>query len=171
MVTVHSGQTLSGIAVADCHGHANDWTGIYEQNRAVIGANPNLIQPGQHLRIKCTDPAYLLRLGSGSSGSSFSSGSSRSAPPAVASGNPAGAYGAFPGAACIVTAESGDNATAQNPDSSASGLFQDLDTTWNGYDGYAHAKDAPVSVQIAFNRQLAATAGLSPWAADGCPGT
>ncbi len=176
MVTVHSGQTLSSIAASHCHGNAT-WTGTYLANKAVIGGNPDLILPGQRLTVKCGGPAWLQSASSGSSstGSSGSSGHSsgtfQAPPPAIAGGNSSSAYSAFPGAACIVAAESGGSATAQNPTSSASGIFQDLDTTWNGYGGYAHAKDAPVSVQIAFNQHLAATAGLSQWAADGCPGT
>lgn len=61
-VTVASGDTLSGIAVAQC-AKANDWTGIYARNRSVIGANPNLILPGQRLTMECTDPPALLKLG------------------------------------------------------------------------------------------------------------
>lgn len=164
-VTVRSGNTLSGLSVRYCHGNASDWTGIYHQNAKTIGNDPNLIFPGQVLAItKCTHadpPGYTpagrpLHSAAGKTGG-YSSASS--------------AYSAFPGAACIVSRESGGNATAQNPYSSASGLFQDLSTTWNNYDGYPAAKDAPVSVQIQFNQRLAATAGLSPWAADGCPGT
>lgn len=61
---VKTGETLSGIAVSYC-GHANDWTGFYAQNRKTIGANPNLILPGQVLTLtRCVDPPALLRLGS-----------------------------------------------------------------------------------------------------------
>jgi hypothetical protein len=79
VVTVHSGDTLSGIAARECGGHANDWTGIYAANKAVIGSNPNLIKPGQQLDIKCDDPPQLLRLGS--------STSSPSTPAATGSGS------------------------------------------------------------------------------------
>jgi hypothetical protein len=44
--TVRPGQTLSGIAGSWC-GAPADWTGLYAANKAVIGANPDLIQPGQ----------------------------------------------------------------------------------------------------------------------------
>lgn len=50
-------------------------------------------------------------------------------------------------AACIAKYESGGNPTAQNPTSSASGLYQFIDGTWNNYGGYSRAMHAPVSVQ------------------------
>lgn len=59
----------------------------------------------------------------------------------------------------IIQCESGGNPTAQNPHSSASGLYQILDSTWGHYDGYARAKDAPASVQTA----KAMTLGISAW--------
>jgi len=51
-------------------------------------------------------------------------------------------------AACIAKYESGGNPRAQNPHSSASGLFQFVDGTWNNFRGYARAMYAPVSVQL-----------------------
>lgn len=50
-------------------------------------------------------------------------------------------------AACIAKYESGGNPTAQNPNSSASGLYQFVDGTWGNYKGYSRAMYAPVSVQ------------------------
>jgi len=49
----------------------------------------------------------------------------------------------------IAECESGGNSTIVNPHSTASGLYQFLDSTWAGFGGYARAKDAPVSVQTA----------------------
>lgn len=63
-VTVVPGDSLSKIAAAHCGGKVNDWTGIYKHNRAIIGSNPNLILPGQRLKVACTDPHRLLALGS-----------------------------------------------------------------------------------------------------------
>ncbi len=64
----------------------------------------------------------------------------------------------------ILRCESGGNPTADNPRSSASGLWQILDSTWNGYGGYSRAKYAPASVQ---NAKAAAIwnggAGRSQW--------
>jgi Transglycosylase-like domain len=47
----------------------------------------------------------------------------------------------------IVMCESGGDYGAENPTSTASGAYQILDSTWDGYGGYSHASDAPPSVQ------------------------
>jgi phage-related protein len=52
----------------------------------------------------------------------------------------------------IVSHESSWNPKAQNPTSSASGLWQEIDSTWNSTkpieaSSYAHAKDAPAGMQ------------------------
>jgi hypothetical protein len=65
----------------------------------------------------------------------------------------------------ILRCESGGNPTAENPSSSASGLWQIIDGTWNGYAGYRHAADAPAAVQNAKAAELyAGGAGASHWA-------
>lgn len=72
-------------------------------------------------------------------------------------------------AACIAKYESGGNPTAQNPSSSASGLYQFLDTTWQAVTGRSdRAMDAPVSVQTAaFYELWAGGAGASQWVTAG----
>ncbi len=45
--TVKSGDTLSGIASK----YGTTWQKIYNDNKSVIGSNPNLIKPGQVLTI------------------------------------------------------------------------------------------------------------------------
>lgn len=66
----------------------------------------------------------------------------------------------------VLDRESHGNPTAENPRSTASGLWQFLDSTWAGYGGYSHASHAPPSVQ---NAKAAALwnhgAGCSHWSA------
>lgn len=50
-VTVAPGDTLSKLAARHCG--TGSWQGIYQDNRAVVGGNPNLIYPGQQLVINC----------------------------------------------------------------------------------------------------------------------
>jgi len=70
---------------------------------------------------------------------------------------------------CILRRESGGNIRAQNPVSSASGKWQFLDSTWAGYGGYQHAKDAPAGVQDERARIVyAGGAGAGHWAGNGC---
>lgn len=45
--TVKSGDTLSGIA----NSYGTTWQNIYNNNRDIIGSNPNLIKPGQILKV------------------------------------------------------------------------------------------------------------------------
>jgi murein DD-endopeptidase MepM/ murein hydrolase activator NlpD len=56
--------------------------------------------------------------------------------------------------ATIRTLESGGNYEAQSRGASASGAYQMVDGTWNGYGGYTHAKDAPPAMQDAKATEL-----------------
>lgn len=65
---------------------------------------------------------------------------------------------------CVMQRESGGNITAQNPTSSASGKWQVISSTWNGYMGYPSAASAPEWVQDQFAAQLwAGGAGSGHW--------
>jgi resuscitation-promoting factor RpfA len=68
----------------------------------------------------------------------------------------------------LLTCESGNSATAQNPTSTASGAWEFIDGTWAAFGGLAyarHARQASYSQQnIVANRAFAAE-GLNPWAA------
>ncbi|MGX1365800.1 LysM repeat protein [Streptomyces canus] len=50
MYTVVRGDSLSGIA--DAHKVRGGWQGLYSANRKTIGADPDLILPGQRLRLR-----------------------------------------------------------------------------------------------------------------------
>ena len=70
----------------------------------------------------------------------------------------------------MVKRESGGNPKAQNPYSSASGLFQFIDATWRAYSResgigtqYSRAKYAPASVQWALARWVVDNKGRYPW--------
>jgi hypothetical protein len=68
---------------------------------------------------------------------------------------------------CYVLArESGGNPRAENPISTASGLWQFLDSTWAGYAGVSHAADASVDAQNERARQVwAGGVGCHHWSA------
>lgn len=49
--TVRPGDTLYSITMAQSGGAAGSWQELYEANEDVVGANPNLIYPGQTLEL------------------------------------------------------------------------------------------------------------------------
>lgn len=51
-VTVASGDSLSALAARHCGN--GSWAGLYEDNKSVVGNDPNKIYPGQRLVINCT---------------------------------------------------------------------------------------------------------------------
>jgi LysM repeat protein len=74
----------------------------------------------------------------------------------------------------IVSCESGGNPHAQNASSTASGLYQFLDSSWKAYGGTkfgARAKDASAAQQTQIANIAFQKSGLSPWTASrGCWG-
>jgi hypothetical protein len=72
--------------------------------------------------------------------------------------------------ACVISRESGGNPDAQNPASSASGLYGFLSTTWEDVTGLpGPARDYSEAQQTAAFWKLYAEAGTSPWGpSDGC---
>ncbi|MET7686790.1 transglycosylase family protein [Streptomyces sp. NPDC005483] len=52
MYTVVRGDSLSGIA--DAHKVRGGWRGLYAANRETVGADPDLILPGQRLKLRAT---------------------------------------------------------------------------------------------------------------------
>ncbi len=99
----------------------------------------------------------------------------RESRPAASTGpGPASGAGSVNGYPCggdlppcfVLRRESGGNPTAENPTSTASGLWQFLDSTWGGYGGYGHASHAPWQVQNERARQLwDGGRGCSHWSA------
>ncbi len=55
-MVVRRGDTLSGIAAK----YRIEWPGLYEANHKVIGANPSLLNVGEHLRIPSAQRAVRL---------------------------------------------------------------------------------------------------------------
>lgn len=86
--------------------------------------------------------------------------------------DPWGATGSVNGHPCggalptcrVLACESGGDPTAENSTSSASGLWQIIDGTWNGHAGYRHASHAPPYEQNVKAAQLwAGGAGRGHW--------
>jgi hypothetical protein len=68
----------------------------------------------------------------------------------------------------IAKCESGGNPQAQNSGSTASGLYQFLDSSWKAYGGAKYgprAKDATPAQQTEIAHSAVARSGLTPWAA------
>lgn len=157
--TVKSGQTLSGIASGNCNAE-QDWTGIYKKNEKTIGADYNLIQPGQQLELDCrvvsipavttasyAQPVHYRHhhqsvrpavISAHVQGGNLSFGGLEAL--WVAAGGPAWAESA---AASVAECESGGQQYAHNP-SGASGYFQILGQVVAGdiYDPMVNARNA-----------------------------
>lgn len=63
----------------------------------------------------------------------------------------------------IAWCESRNDYLSRNPDSTASGKYQVLDSTWNNYGGYARAYLAPPAIQEAWALEAFDLAGTQPW--------
>ena len=177
--TVASGDTLSRISARFC-GTASDYLSLAGASGIT---NPNLIFPGQTIKLKChAAPLQLTAATGGTHRSAASDGDDRApgrparpgrhARPAAPVGNVSTAgIGGFE--ACVISHESGGNPGAVNPSSGAGGLYQFLPSTWASL-GFAAAypggaQTAPVSVQHEAFAKLYAEAGTAPWAPyDGC---
>ncbi len=170
--TVAPGDTLSSIA-QKAYSRADAWTLIYASNKALIGAWPMTITPGEHL--------VLARL----------TGNPPAAPPmpkpppapalAVAPAAAAPAVAAAPQAqvqvsgysgfqACVISRESGGQAQIMNS-SGHYGLYQFSYSTWVAYGGngadFGHASVAEQN-QV-FANTMATPGGAGNWAPyDGC---
>lgn len=151
-VTVRPGDYLSLIAARYCPS-PRDWPGIYDANRAVIGPDPDRIAPGEVLAIRCAPGLQAHR---------------QQAVTLTSSSTRITATSSFQ--ACVIQRESGGNPYAQNPSSTASGLYGFLDSTWTAVTGLpGPARDYSVAEQDAAFEKAYAEDGTSPWAPwDGC---
>jgi hypothetical protein len=154
-VTVARGDTLSGIAARLC-GNPADWTGIYNRNKSVIGADWNIITPGEKLTPDCTQSALPVV-----------GGVILPAADAAVQTVDTGDYSGFQG--CVIRNESGGNAQIWNP-TGHWGLYQFSYSTWVAHGGdpalFGHA-DAAYQTEIFWN--TVARDGTSDWAPyDGC---
>ena len=178
--TVASGDTLSRISARFC--------GTSSHYLSLAGAsgitNPNLIYPGQTIKLKChAAPLELTAASTGGAHRSATSHAEHRAPgrharpgrhaQSAAPGGHVSTAGLGGFESCVIAHESGGNPRAVNPTSGAGGLYQFLPSTWASL-GFASAypggaQSAPVSVQRAAFAKLYAEAGTSPWAPyDGC---
>ena len=172
--TVRSGDTLSGIAAA----HHLAWPRLWAGNRIVIGPDPDVIEPGQVLRIAHL-PAYAASPGSPASSSPPGPGN-LSATQEMPSTRQFGGYASVSGSgpvtpgssyeACVIARESSGQSQVMNS-SSHYGLYQFDLATWESGGGsaasFGHA--SPAEQQQVF-RAVYAARGSSPWTpSDGCP--
>ena len=181
--TVTSGDYLSKISQARC-GNPDDWTGIYNASKSVIGGDPDLILPGQKLTLDCSqEPVTVLAVhhnaprvapvvnsdNDDSDSGTYSAHSSSSPSGSYGSVNP-GSYGGFQ--SCVIARESGGNSQVMNS-SQHYGLYQFSYSTWVAYGGnpgdFGHAS---VSEQNqVFGNAMATPGGASNWSPyDGCTG-
>jgi hypothetical protein len=194
---VRPGQTLSGIAGSWC-GAASEWTGLYAANKAVIGADPDVIQPGQHYSRGCytartpvvaASPAAHRASGGRIWGVSYGfpnycgdgdddgydvscASIGRGGTANVSRGtSPAGGtyHGSSSFEQCVIARESGGNSQVMNS-SGHYGLYQFSASTWQAYGGSAASfGHASVAEQRRVFDNAIAQGGQSNWSPyDGC---
>jgi Tfp pilus assembly protein FimV len=162
-IVVRRGDSLSGIAAR----YRIEWPGLYEANRAVIGQNPNLLNPGEHLRIPSAASAARLAASYRPTVVPAVAAPTETAAVQDAPAAPAASAGSFQ--ECVISRESGGDAQVMNG-SGHYGLYQ------FSYSAWVAAGGSPAdfgNASVAEQNQVFATAyaqdGTSPWAPyDGC---
>jgi hypothetical protein len=173
---IQRGDTLSKIA-KKLYGHARFWPVIYKANhvrwadRIKTGHTLTIVPLPRHIPAAPAElappppPAPVVHL---------AAASAPAAAPAAPAVQPVTSQQVSVGGggfeACVIRAESGGNPVAQNPTSTASGLFGFLSTTWTAITGLpGPARDYSVATQEAAFQKEYAESGTSPWAPyDGC---
>jgi LysM repeat protein len=165
-IVVRRGDSLSGIAAR----YRIEWPGLYEANRAVIGGNPNLLNPGEHLRIPSA--ATAARLAASYRPPALPTATPSAAPVETvamqdAPAEPTASDGSFQ--QCVISRESGGNAQVMNG-SGHYGLYQFSYSAWVAAGGNpADFGNASVAEQNQVFATAYAEDGTSPWAPyDGC---
>jgi murein DD-endopeptidase MepM/ murein hydrolase activator NlpD len=168
-IVVRPGDSLSGIAAR----YRIEWPGLYEANRAVIGGNPNLLVPGEHLRVPSATSAARLAASYRPPAAAVTLVPSPA--PATAelladqapSPEPTAPAGSFQ--QCVISRESGGDAQVMNG-SGHYGLYQFSYSAWVAAGGNpGDFGNASVSEQNQVFATAYAQDGTSPWAPyDGC---
>jgi LysM repeat protein len=166
-IVVRPGDSVSGIAAR----YHIEWPGLFEANRAVIGGNPNLLVPGERLRIPSAASAARLAASYQPVATvTLVPSAPVSTEPVVeqaAYSEPTAPAGSFQ--QCVISRESGGDAQVMNG-SGHYGLYQFSYSAWVAAGG--NPADFG-SASVAEQNQVFATAyaddGTSPWAPyDGC---
>jgi LysM repeat protein len=163
LITVHAGDTLSGIAAA----HGKSLSSVEAANPSI--RNPNLIYAGQSVALPGSEgggtASYTPRH---HHASSFGSVPSRGGSSDLAS-VPGVPYGY---AKCVAFRESTNNPHAVNSIpgyiGNGGGAYGFLQSTWSGLGYSGSPQTASVAQQKAAFSKLYSQLGRSPWTADGC---
>jgi LysM repeat protein len=168
-IVVRHGDSLSGIAAR----YHIVWPGLYEANRGVIGGDPNLISPGQHLRIPSAKAALRLATAYRPPAPVVSQPSATTEPVTDASSAGSSSAGSSAPAGsfqqCVISRESGGNAQVMNS-TGHYGLYQFSESTWVANGGSAASfGHASVAEQNQVFSNTYAASGTAAWAPyDGC---
>jgi len=162
-IVVRRGDSLSGIAAR----YKIEWPGLYEANRTVIGENPNLLNPGERLRIPSAASAARLAASYRQPMVSAVAAPTETAAVQGAPAEPAASGGSFQ--ECVISRESGGDAQVMNG-SGHYGLYQFSYSAWVAAGGNpADFGNASVAEQNQVFATAYAEDGTSPWAPyDGC---
>jgi Transglycosylase-like domain len=169
--TVKAGDSLS-LITGRLFGDPGLWPRFYAANVKVVGAYPDLITPGERLRVRLaphgqTGQAIPAQQAPAATQPAAAAPAAASAPAAAASQGgtaPGGSFGA-----CVRARESGGNYQATNP-AGYYGAYQFSASTWAAYGGnpadYGNA--SPAEQDQVFANAIA-QGGQSNWAPyDGC---
>jgi LysM repeat protein len=162
-IVVRRGDSLSGIAAR----YRIEWPGLYEANRAVIGENPNLLNPGERLRIPSAATAARLAASYRPAVVAVASAPTETTAVQDVPAEPVTSGGSFQ--ECVISRESGGDAQVMNG-SGHYGLYQFSYSAWVAAGGNpADFGNASVAEQNQVFATAYAEDGTSPWAPyDGC---